>query len=151
MISIIIIIICCSRKMGSRLNRDFPGGLVVKNLLANAGDLGLIPGSERSSAAGNGNPFQYSSWKIPWTEEPGGLQSGGSQWVGGNRAHIACVVVVVQVRSRVWLFCNPMHCSSPGSSVHGVSQARILEWVSISFSRGSSPPMDQTCVAFIGR
>ena len=34
--------------------------------------------------------------------------------------------------------CNPMDCSPPGSSVHGISQARILEWVSISFSRGSS-------------
>ena len=37
-----------------------------------------------------------------------------------------------------------MHCSSPGSSVHGISQARILEWVAISFSRGSSQPRDQT-------
>ena len=34
--------------------------------------------------------------------------------------------------------CDPMDCSPPGSSVHGVSQARILEWVAISFSRGSS-------------
>ena len=37
--------------------------------------------------------------------------------------------------SRVWLFCNPMNCSLPGSSAHGISQARILEWVAISFSR----------------
>jgi len=36
--------------------------------------------------------------------------------------------------------CNPMDCSPPGSSVHGISQARILEWVAISFSRGSSQP-----------
>ena len=35
-------------------------------------------------------------------------------------------------------------CSPPGSSVHGISQARILEWVAISFSRGSSQPRDQT-------
>ena len=33
---------------------------------------------------------------------------------------------------------NPMDCSPPGSSVHGISQARILEWVAISYSRGSS-------------
>ena len=33
-----------------------------------------------------------------------------------------------------------MNCSSPGSSVHGISQARVLEWVAISFSRGSSLP-----------
>ena len=37
-----------------------------------------------------------------------------------------------------------MDCSPPGSSVHGISQARILEWVVISFSRGSSPPRDRT-------
>ena len=36
--------------------------------------------------------------------------------------------------------CEPMDCSPPGSSVHGIFQARILEWVSISFSRGSSQP-----------
>ena len=34
--------------------------------------------------------------------------------------------------------CNPMDCSLPGSSVHGIFQARVLEWVAISFSRGSS-------------
>ena len=38
--------------------------------------------------------------------------------------------------------CNPMDCSPPGSSVHGILQARILEWVAISFSRRSSQPRD---------
>ena len=42
--------------------------------------------------------------------------------------------------------CHPMNCSLPGSSVHGVSQARLLEWVTISFSRGSSWSRDQTWV-----
>ena len=40
--------------------------------------------------------------------------------------------------------CDPMDCSSPGSSVRGILQARILEWVAISFSRGSSWPRDPT-------
>ena len=44
---------------------------------------------------------------------------------------------------------NPMDCSLPGSSVHGISQARVLEWVVISFSRGSSQPRDQTWVSCI--
>ena len=51
---------------------------MVKNLPANAvdtGDMGLIPGSGRSSGGRNGNPLQYSCLKIPWTEEPGRLQS----------------------------------------------------------------------------
>ena len=133
----------------------FPGGSVVKNLPANAGDTGLIPGSGRSPGEGNGNPLQYSclenpmdgggawqatvhgvtksqtrlkrlnmhalvaqmvknlpavqetrvlflgledpleekmaahssilAWKIPWREEPGGLQSMGSQRTGHHK------------------------------------------------------------------
>ena len=47
--------------------------------------------------------------------------------------------------------CNPMDCSLPGSSVHGMFQARILVWVAISSSRGSSQPRDQTWVSYIGR
>ena len=43
--------------------------------------------------------------------------------------------------------CDPMDCSLPGSSVHGIFQARVLEWVVISFSRGSSQPRDQTQVS----
>ena len=43
--------------------------------------------------------------------------------------------------------CDPMDCSLPGSSIHGVFQARILEWVAMSFSRGFSWPMDWTCVS----
>ena len=84
------------------------------------------------------------------------------------------VTVVVQPHSRVWLcdptdcsspgfpvpsptpesesevaqpcptLCYPVNCSPPGSSVHGIFQARILEWVAISFSRGSSQPRDWT-------
>ena len=38
------------------------------------------------------------------------------------------------------ILCNPMDCSLPGSSVHGISQARILEWVAISFSRDLPDP-----------
>ena len=41
--------------------------------------------------------------------------------------------------------CDPMDCSQPGSSVCGIFQARTLEWVAISFSRGSSWPRDRTC------
>ena len=42
---------------------------------------------------------------------------------------------------------DPMDCSLPGSSIHGIFQARVLEWVAISFSRGSSPPRDRTRVS----
>ena len=42
---------------------------------------------------------------------------------------------VVQLQSHVWLFCDPMDCSQLGSSIPGISQARILEWAAISFSK----------------
>ena len=45
--------------------------------------------------------------------------------------------------------CNPLDCSPPGSSVYGILQARILEWVAISFFRGSSWPRDQTPISCI--
>ena len=45
--------------------------------------------------------------------------------------------------------CDPMDCSLPGSSVHGIFQAIVLEWIVISFSRGSSRPRDQTWVSRI--
>ena len=48
-----------------------------------------------------------------------------------------------------WTLCNPPDCSPPGFPVHGIHQARILEWVAISFSRGSSQPRDWTCVSFV--
>ena len=52
---------------------------MVKNLPANAGDSCSIPGLGRSPGEGNGKPLQYSCLGNPWTEEPGGLQSMGSQ------------------------------------------------------------------------
>ena len=65
--------------------------------------------------------------------------------------HVNCWSIVggggVQSPSHVWLFCNPVDCGPPGSSVHGISQARILEWVAISFTRGSSWPRGRTLVS----
>ena len=47
--------------------------------------------------------------------------------------------------------CGPVDCRPPGCSVHGISQARILEWIAISYSRESSHPRDWTHVSCIGR
>ena len=57
------------------------------------------------------------------------------------------VVVCLVAKSRVWLFSESMDCNPPASSIHGISQARILEWVATFFSRGSYRPRDQTCVS----
>ena len=58
---------------------SFLGGTVVKKLPANARDTALIPGLGRSPGGRNGNPLQYPCLGNPWMEEPGGLQSIGSQ------------------------------------------------------------------------
>ena len=80
-------------------------------------------------------------------------------WCTGKRSIIVrCVCVCVCVYSitqlHLTLFC-PMDCSSPGSPVHGISQARIQEWVAISFSRGSFQSRTQnsniSCISCIGR
>ena len=66
--------------------------LGIKNLPANAGDIrdaSSVPGSGWSLGGERGNPFQYSCLGNPWTEEPGGLQSRGSQRVGHDWSNLA--------------------------------------------------------------
>ena len=67
-----------------------------------------------------------------------------------------CVHVCIQAKLLQFCltFCDPMDCTLPGSSVHGILQARILQWVAMPCSRGSFRPRDQThisCVSCIGR
>ena len=62
--------------------------------------------------------------------------------VGGNEVETTCNILIPCTQSCLTL-CNPIGCSLPGSSVHRIFQARILEWVAISFSRGASKPRDQ--------
>jgi len=100
-----------------------------------------------------------------WTGRPGMLQFMGSQrarhdWVTelnwkANMTGIltkrgnldpSMYLLVTQSCPALW---DPMDCSPPGFSVHGIYQARILEWVAISFSRGSSQPRDLTRVSCI--
>ena len=71
-----------------RSGLDFPGGAVIKNTPASAGNVGLIPGSERSSGVGNGNPLQYSCLENSNGNELVGLQSTGLQRVGHDWACI---------------------------------------------------------------
>ena len=59
---------------------------------------------------------------------------------------IDCCCLVAQLCPTL---CNPMDCSPSGPSVREVSQARILEWVAISSSKGSSPPRDQIQISYV--
>ena len=62
------------------------------------------------------------------------------------------VVVVVSSLSHIRLFCNPVDCSLPGSSVHGIPQARILQWVAVSFSGDlPDPGIEPASPALSGR
>ena len=62
----------------------------------------------------------------------------------GYSSCLKILLSLLLLLSPVRLFCDPMDYRLPGSSVHEISQARILEWVVTSFSRGSSHPRDRT-------
>ena len=69
-----------------------PGDLMVKNPVANAGDTGLIPGSERSPGEGNGNPLQYSCLKNPMDREVWQAMGPMGSWsVRHNWAQAQCI------------------------------------------------------------
>ena len=69
--------------------------------------------------------------EIPWTEEPGGLQSMGLQRVGHDLETATATAKSLQLCPTL---CDPIDGSPPGSPVPGILQARTLEWVAISFS-----------------
>ena len=84
------------------------------------------------------------------------LQSCGHYWVFQICWQLYCCLShlhITQSESEVTqscpTLCDPMDSSLPGFSIHGIFQARVLEWVSISFSRGSSQPRDRTQVSCI--
>ena len=83
-------------------------------------------------------PGESHGWRSLAGYSPWGPKRVGHKW-GTNTFTFKCF-------SRIWL-CNPMDCDPPGSSVHGILQAWILEWVAIPFSRGSSQPRDRTRVS----
>ena len=124
------------------------------------------------------------AWKIPWTEEPGGIQSMGLQRVGHNWSRLQFILNIIIMIFWSWFhkypnwtnliyfsfthhgshvcvctqfcptLCDSIDCSPPGSTVHWIFQARILQWVAGFYSRGSSQPRDRThisYVSFIGR
>ena len=113
------------------------------------------------------------AWRIPQPEESGrlqstGLQRAGHDWVTntylcqdqclehGKTQYLWCFLIIavsvcVVVTQMFLTLCDPVDCSLPDSSVHGILQAGILEWVAVlsSFSRVSSWPRDRTRVSCI--
>ena len=138
--------------------------IVVNNQTANAGDMrdeGSIPGSGWSPGGGHGNPLQYSCLE--------NLEHYfASMWDECNREVVWTYfgIAFLWDWNENWSFpvlwpllsfllqqcptlCDSVDCSPPSSSVHGILQARILEWVAMTSSRGSSWPRDQTCASYI--
>ena len=60
-----------------------------------------------------------------------------------------CVCVCAMSLQLCLTLCDPIDCSLPGSSVHGIFWARILEWVAMPSSRGFCQPRDQTCLSYL--
>ena len=82
----------------------------------------------------------------PVPKKPSLSQNGIKQWCNCLRIHLATAAKSLQSCSTL---CNPRDDSKPGSSVPGIFQARILDWVAVSFSRRSSQPRDQTQVSHV--
>ena len=108
----------------------------------NVGDLLSWP---MASVLDSGLPFRCSQVKVSF--HPAQVVLSKGWWLQGpGLVHLVEIIPVAKLRLTL---CDPMDCSPPGSSVHEISQARILEWVVISFSRESSQPRDQTCVSYV--
>ena len=148
----------------------FPHSSVSKESACCAGDPGLIPGLGRSSGEGNGNPLQHSCLENPidrgawWTTVHGVARVGHDLATKSSSSpfHLAYVFqffclfllfflkllssVVEKLLYTYMCLCSvmsdsvSMNSSPPRFSVHGIFQARILQWVAISFSRGSFRP-----------
>ena len=136
--------------------------------------MSLIPGSRISLEWGMATHSSIIAWRIPWTEEPGRLQSMGLRRVRHDWAtslslsfsteSTNCYIFenfLEDLRTWAWdvinsckvsvaqlcpALCDLRDYGPPGSSVHGIFQARILEWLALPSSRGFSWPRDQTWV-----
>ena len=140
--------------------------LVVKNLPANARDIrnaSSILGLGRPSGGGNDNALQYSCLEDPTDREAWwttvyrvGSQRVRHDWRDLARMHT--MIDIIRLDTICWCLVaqsclnllQPRDCSLPGSSVCGIFQARILETVAISLSRGSSQPRDWTHISCTG-
>ena len=88
------------------------------------------------SRVGSGTEDPDGRWGVQGTEQASSWSSLYQQGHSGLKMHCCCCLVAKSCP----ILCHPMDCSPPGSSVHGILQARILEWVAILFSRRSSQP-----------
>ena len=129
-----------------RIVQSFPGSSAGKESACNTEDLRSIPGLGRSPGEGKGYPLQYS-----------GLENPVDCWVHGvtqsqtrlKRLSLVVEKVKVKVTQSCLTLCHPTDFSPPGSSVRGILQVSILEWVAVAFSKWSFLPRDWTQISHI--
>ena len=119
----------------------FPGGSAVKNLPTMQETWVQSLGWEDTLEKERATYSSIFAWRIPWIEYLVGYSPWGCK---ESDISLTSLIQIIQCCKNIKYFdvynsCNPMDCSLSGSSVHGISQAGILEWVAISFSRGSWP------------
>ena len=106
-----------------------------------------IPGLGRSPGGGHGNPLQYSCLENP--TDRGAWLATVSLWGHERVGHD--LATESELAQSCPTLCDPMDCSLSGSSVHGIFQARVLEWVAVSFSmdlpNGGIEPGSISCIA----
>ena len=90
-------------------------------------------------------PHRWQPTRLPYPWDSPGKNTGV-----GCHFLLQCMKVKSEVAQSCPTLSDPMDCSPPGSSVYGILQARVLEWVAIPFSRGSSQPKEGTWVSHIG-
>ena len=122
----------------------------------------MMESSDRkhSTGEGNGKPRQYSCFENSmnsmkrqtkkydterWTSQFGNFRCTANLFY--THTHTHTYMLTCSVTQSCLSLCNPMDCSLPDSSVIGIFQARILEWVAISYSSGPSRPRDWTHVS----
>ena len=112
-------------------------------------------GHDWRDLAATAYPLTVASTKTHWQTNSASIHFSSLMWkLPLSPSHLKGVFWVempwseVKSLSHVWLSVT-QNCSLPGSSVHGIFQARVLEWIAISFSRGSSQPRDRTQVSRI--
>ena len=120
--------------------RGFPDSSVSKESACNAGDPGSIPGWGRSAGEEIGYPLQY-SWAFLGAQLVKNLRAMWETWVWSlgwedplekGKATHSSMQKWREVTQSCPTLCDPMNSSLPASSVHGIFQARVLEWVAIS-------------------
>ena len=116
--------------------------MLKKESTCNAGEPGSTLGWEDPLEKGMATHSSILTWRISWAEEPGGPSSWGRKELDTTEWATLSLFISKDFKknwseSEVAQLCpsDPMDCSLPGSSVHGVFQARVLEWGAIAFSK----------------